>query len=464
VANLRDKSTEIRPGDGPGGLCLLAIARGVVSRHPLPDSGDVMIGRTEQCGIRIDDASVSRQHAVLHVGPKLTVEDLGSANGTFVRTSGVADPKGKKRLSPGERIEVGLGDFLEVGSLLFVVWRDAGGAELPGGAAETLPPDIVVRDPAMQSLHALLGRIAAGDISVLLLGETGVGKEVFAESLHRLSPRGRRPFLRLNCAALTETLLESELFGFEKGAFTGAANPKPGLLEAARGGTVFLDEVGDLPAPIQAKLLRVIEDRKVLRLGGLTPRTIDVRFVAATNRDLDADIEKGTFRRDLFFRLNGISLVIPPLRERVGEIAELARTFAKQSGERQGRKAPPITADAIAALERYRWPGNIRELRNMIDRAVLLCDGEIRLEHLAFPSPRGASIPQSAQPMPAVDVGGESGSKLRNEVDAFERQRIVEALEKCAGNQTRAAKLLGISRRTLTNRLNQYVIPRPLKR
>jgi len=444
---------------------LLAIARGVVTRHPLPDSGDVTIGRTEQCGIRIDDASVSRTHAVLHVGPPLSVEDLGSANGTFVRTSGVSDPRGKKRLSQGERIEVGLGDFIEVGSLLFVVWRD-GGAEVPVSSAETLPPDIVVRDPAMQSLHALLGRVAAGDISVLLLGETGVGKEVFAESLHRLSSRGRKPFLRLNCAALTESLLESELFGFEKGAFTGAANPKPGLLEAARGGTVFLDEVGDLPLPIQAKLLRVIEDRKVLRLGGLTPRPIDVRFVAATNRDLDADIEKGAFRRDLFFRLNGISLVIPPLRERTGEIADLARTFAKQSSERQGRPVPPIAADALSVLERYAWPGNIRELRNMIDRAVLLCDSEIRIEHLSVPSPKSTPHPVAASaPMPAtLSADGDSGSKLRNEVDAFERQRIVEALEKCAGNQTRAAKLLGISRRTLTNRLNQYAIPRPLKR
>ncbi len=437
----------------------------MVTRHPLPDSGDVVIGRTEQCAVRIDDASVSRQHARLHVGPKLSVEDLGSANGTFVRTSGVADPKGKKRLAAGERFEVGLGDFIEVGSLLFVVWRDAGGAELPVSAAETLPPDIVVRDPAMQSLHALLGRIAAGDISVLLLGETGVGKEVFAESVHRLSPRNKKPFLRLNCAALTETLLESELFGFEKGAFTGANNPKPGLLESARGGTVFLDEVGDLPLPIQAKLLRVIEDRKVLRLGGLTPRPIDVRFVAATNRDLEAEIEKGTFRRDLFFRLNGISLVIPPLRERAGEIADLARTFVKQASERGGRSAPLIGPDAMAALERHAWPGNIRELRNMIDRAVLLCDGEIRVEHLSLPAARApASVREAAPPKAAPVDAGDGRSKLRSEVDAFERQRIVEALEKCAGNQTRAAKLLGISRRTLTNRLNEYSIPRPLKR
>src|SRR5262249_11577152 len=206
--------------------------------------------------------------------------------------------------------------------------------------------EIVVSEGAMQRLHCVVERIAAGMISVLIMGETGVGKELLAEAVHRLSPRAQKPFLRLNCAALSESLLESELFGHERGAFTGAGQTKPGLLEPARGGTVFLDELGELPQSIQVKLLRVIEARQVLRIGALKARPIDVRFVAATNRDLEADVARGTFRQDLFFRLNGISLVIPPLRQRVGEIAGLAQGFIAQACRQSGiETAPPLRRD-----------------------------------------------------------------------------------------------------------------------
>jgi two-component system, NtrC family, response regulator AtoC len=434
---IRDPSTEIRlPTEGET-LCLMTLARGTVTRHPL--KSDVVIGRSEQADVRIDDTSVSRRHAIVHVGDALEVEDLGSANGTFVRRA-ANDPTARHRIEG--RVKIDVGDFIEVGSVVLVVWR-GDVPEVP--VEETLPPDIVVVDPAVRELHSIAHRVAGDDISVLLLGETGVGKEVFAEAIHRASRRKDKPFLRLNCAALTETLLESELFGHERGAFTGATQTKPGLLESATSGTVFLDEVGELPLTVQAKLLRVIEERSVLRLGSLTPRPIDVRFIAATNRDLEGEIERGAFRRDLFFRINGITLHIPALRDRPREIEELARRFAGLAAQRRERAVPKIAPAALDALRSYAWPGNIRELRNVIDRAVLLCDNELRAEHLGL----GTRAPEPKD--------------LREDVDEFEKKKIVAALEKCGGNQTRAAKMLGISRRTLTNRLNEYGLPRPLK-
>ena len=315
----------------------------------------------------------------------------------------------------------------------------------------------VVHDDAMNALHRLAARVAPSTINALVLGETGVGKEVLASELHRLSKRASGPFLKLNCAALNENLLESELFGHVKGSFTSADRDKEGLLEAARGGTVFLDEVGEMPESIQVKLLRVLEERKVRRVGSNTDTPIDVRFVFATNRDLEAEVSRGAFRSDLYFRVNGISLVIPPLRERPSEIEPLARQFLADAAKRESRSVPELSADAIAALSAWAWPGNIRELRNVMDRAILLAgEGMLTAEALGLP----VSVTPRREP---VAVGLGAASNLRDERDAAEKRAVLEALEKTDGNQTQAAKLLGVSRRTLVSRLQQYGLTKPRK-
>ena len=307
----------------------------------------------------------------------------------------------------------------------------------------------------MQRLHHLIGRIADSDVNVLVLGETGVGKELVGEELHRRSSRAPRPYLRLNCAAFTDTLLESELFGHERGAFTGAVSAKEGLLESAKGGTVFLDEIGELPLGLQAKLLRVIEDRQVLRVGSVKPRAIDVRVVSATNRDLSAESAAGHFRRDLYFRLDGLSLLVPPLRQRPLDLEPLVARFLAAAAEKSGRPISTMSKEARALLTRYAWPGNVRELRNFIERAVLLAD-DTTIEPEHFPLDRMEHA--------APATGRAPTSALRPEIEALERQRIVDALAECAGNQTQAAKKLGISRVTLLSRLDDYGIARPRKR
>ena len=331
--------------------------------------------------------------------------------------------------------------------------RDADGllaAAAPEAGRSVVGPE---PDATMQGLHRLVQRIAASTINVLILGETGVGKEMLAESVHRESPRAGKPFLRLHCAALSESLLESELFGHEKGAFTGAVATKQGLLETADGGTVFLDELGELPPATQVKLLRVIETREMTRVGGLKPISINVRFVAATNRDLEAEITRGTFRSDLYFRLNGISLTIPPLRSRRAEIRTLAQTFAERAAREVGR-TPQISAQAMAMLEGYSWPGNIRELRNVIERAALLCgDDPIAPEHLPLEKMR-AVLP--AAPAHNID-------QLKEQIRDLDKEAVLGALAKCAGNQSEAATLLGITRRALVYKLDQYGLPRPRK-
>lgn len=324
-------------------------------------------------------------------------------------------------------------------------------------ASPTAQPRVAMR--AVRDEDALVHRVAQSRVSVLITGETGVGKDVLARRLHQLSPRAARPFVPLNCAAISDGLLESELFGHQRGAFTGADSYKPGLIEAADGGTFFLDEVGELSLGAQAKLLRVIETRAVLRLGALTPHQIDVRFVAATNRDLETDVAAGRFRVDLLFRLDGIRLNLPPLRERPAEILPAAEQFLAELSARDGLAVPRLSDAARRELCRHSWSGNFRELRNVIERAALLCaDGRIEPRDLMLLE-RAISVelPAGVPVMPPVEDGQASRGGTT-------RERILAALKACAGNQTRAAGMLGVSRRTLINWLDRHGIARPRKR
>lgn len=418
---------------------------------------EISLGRDEANGIPIDHPSVSRSHARLRVGATIKVEDLGSANGTFVHDKAQPSAAGRterlRRLGP-EGAELAVGECVLLGAVSAVVRH-----------RRTTPVEgAVVFDPQLRAVYAQAERAAAAAISVILLGETGVGKEVLARFIHTRSARAARPFIALNCAAFSEALLEGELFGHEKGAFTGALQARPGLLEAADGGTLFLDEVGELPLAAQAKFLRVLEERAVLRLGARTTRPVDIRLISATNRDLEAQVHAGRFREDLFYRLNGLSLQIPPLRERLGEVEPLARSFVHAACRQLERPAMELSSQALALLHRHRWPGNLRELRNVMERAVVLCaGGSIGPEFLPASLTTAVSAVDSTARAPTAVIGLDP-ERFHEQVDALQRARIVEALSRCGGNQTQAAKLLGVSRRTLVAQLVALGIPRPRTR
>jgi len=310
-------------------------------------------------------------------------------------------------------------------------------------------PRLLGRSEPMRRLRAELAMVAPRSLPVLLLGETGAGKELVAAAIHECSRR-TGPFVRVNCAALSEQLVESELFGHEKGAFTGAEAKKPGLLEVAHGGTIFFDEVGELAPGTQAKLLRALEERAFLRVGGTTPRAVEVRVVAATNRDLPTLSERGEFRSDLYYRLNGITLVVPPLRARVEEILPLARFFAARFARSAGLVTPRLLPEAEAMLCAYPWPGNVRELRNAIERAVLLSDsGTISAQHLPVEK-------LVIRPAPTPSAPGAQDLVAK-------RQELVDALQRSGGNQKKAAELLGVSRQTFSKWMYRCGLPRPRK-
>jgi len=444
-----------------------------VARFPVPSGVELTIGRAEGCEVRIDHPSVSRRHLLLRSSGKLVIRDLGSANGTAIRDSRrptvLGETEALRRLSNDEA-EIGVGDLVTIGVVTLVVRH----APVETASGERGTDGFVIRDANMTALYEQAARVAATPISVLVLGETGVGKEVLARYLHQRSPRASEPFLGLNCAALLESILESELFGHEKGAFTGAVTAREGLFESANGGTVFLDEIGEMPMSTQAKLLRVLEQRTVMRLGARQERPIDVRFISATHRDLEQASSEGKFRQDLFYRLNGIALTIPPLRERVGEIEDLARAFlaAACSSFERGRPLD-FAPETLERMRAYDWPGNVRELRNVVDRAAVLAVGDlIHPEQLPAQllRPRAAAraMPSASTPMTASKPASAPGGSLelgddaiRSQMLELKRERVVEALARCAGNQTQAAKLLGISRRTLVTLLGELDLPRP---
>jgi two-component system response regulator AtoC len=421
-----DATTKLLSGQSDGAPSLLVITSEAPTVVPIADGKEIRIGRGSNADIVIDDSSLSRLHAVfrMHDGV-LEVEDLDSSNGTTLRGA---------RAKPGVPIVLAIGDTVHLGAVLVVVQVRS------GSVADRLRPSA-----SAGTGNELVGRVAASTISVLLLGETGVGKEVMAERLHALSPRKERPLVKLNCAALMASVLESELFGHEKGAFTGAVKDKPGLVESADGGTLFLDEIGEADLSIQTKLLRVLESRETQRIGALRPRIVDVRFIAATNRVPAEQIARGTLRADLYYRLAGFTITIPPLRDRMHELPALATELLARHG------AFTLEPKALARLHHHAWPGNVRELRNVLDRAVVLTDSPRitaqvietalaaePLAHVATPAPAAPAVP----PAPSVEDP--------------ERARILGVLEQCGGNQSVAAEKLGMSRRALVYRLQAW--------
>jgi transcriptional regulator with PAS, ATPase and Fis domain len=441
----------------------------------LPETGPVTIGRTARCEVRLDDDSVSREHARLHL-PSLEIEDLGSRNGSWIiqGTLNVAKSvlverieRDGLRLTPGARISITPGMLLMLGSVVAQVQPSVPAAHTLPVAARCDSEMPVLEDPSMIDLYALAERSAATQLPLLILGETGVGKDVLAARVHQASPRKQGPFVRINCGALSESLLESELFGHQRGAFTGANESKPGLFEIGDGGSVFLDEIGELPLRTQVKLLHVLETGQVTRVGSTKAQRIDVRIIAATNRELARDVQNGTFRKDLYFRINALCLKINPLRERRADILPLVHYFLRRACASGGVAVPELVPETVRHLEDYSWPGNVRELKNSVDRARLLC-GSGPLLPLHFPTERElincapklsdfwaeAEAPTQIRPRP------EAGA-LRT--GAASHPEVLEALNRCGGNQTRAAQVLGISRRTLVNRLNRFNLPRPRK-
>ncbi len=318
-------------------------------------------------------------------------------------------------------------------------------ARVLGAAVEEVPAEgrhaIVTDDPQMKHLKAFLKKAAATDATVLIQAESGTGKELFARYLHACSPRAGREFVAVNCAAVPENLLESELFGYEKGAFTGAASAKQGKFEVADGGTILLDEISEMSNLLQAKLLRVLQEREIDKVGAARPIPVDVRVVASTNTDLGERVRSGAFREDLFYRLNVVPVTIPPLRERTGDVAVLAAHFIRRyAGGRQLELGPA----ALEALQAHHWPGNVRELENAIQRAAIVCTGsQIGPEDIFAPYP---------YPAAGAAAGVQPGATVRE----MEQELILATLKRTGGNRTAAAKLLGISLRTLRNKLNEY--------
>jgi len=321
--------------------------------------------------------------------------------------------------------------------------------------------------PAMRSVVDLIRRVAGHDITVLITGESGTGKEVVAEAIHAESQRSDKPFVSIDCTALPEHLVESELFGFEKGAFTGAAERKLGRFELANGGTLFLDEVGNLPLPVQMKLLRVLQERRLTRLGGKASVPIDVRVVVATNADLRKLIAQGAFREDLFYRLNEFIIHLPRLRDREGDVDLLARHFLSRYNSQFGRQVPGFSPEARQAMLRHPWTGNVRELQNVVKRAVILAaEGPILVDHLpaelkGMPLEAPPPSPESLAADAAGSAEGEAPSMKEvtaRAVERLEKEMITRALQSCRFNKVKAAKLLKIDYKTLYNKLREYEI------
>jgi transcriptional regulator with PAS, ATPase and Fis domain len=402
----------------------------------LPKGAVVSIGRSHSSAVPVEDHAASRLHATLRWdgGATVRLTDHESRNGTYVGGQRIEAP-----------VDLRSGAEFSVGATRLVV------AIRVATAVSSLGPEaaeiVTARDPAMLRVLALAERAAAAEVSVLLVGETGVGKDIVARFIHERSPRREGPFLAINCGAIAETLAESTLFGHERGAFTGAVARQAGYFERAHRGTLFLDEVGELSLAMQIRLLRVLEDRTVVRVGGTEAVPVDVRVIAATNADLEARVRARSFREDLLYRLDVLRIAIPPLRERPDDVVPLAERFLADAAPGAIVRLSTAAADALRAQP---WPGNVRELRNVVERSVAVRERDV----LGPDDLAGLGSERAAAPAGA----------LRHKVDDVERQAIVEALEACGGNQTRAAKRLGLSRRALIYKLERFGLKPPPSR
>jgi len=439
--------------------CLESDVGGVKKRHVF-ETDTVDIGATNDNDLVLTDDTVSRNHCrIFKEGEAFLVRDLGSTNGTFINRVRVREAW----LKPGCSLMLGKTElsFSPVDEKLRIVPSDK---ERLGG--------MIGKDARMRAIYAMVERIAPTDTTVVVTGETGTGKEVVARTLHDLSRRQRGPFIVFDCGAVPENLIESELFGHEKGAFTGATNARQGVFEMAQGGTVFLDELGELGLDLQPKLLRVLEQREVKRVGGVRPTKVDVRVVAATNRDLEAEVRAGRFREDLFYRLNVVRLELPPLRARPGDVPLLVRHFLSHGAFNElpggGRRVRDVSRTALEHLCAHAWPGNVRELSNVIERAVSFAETD---EILAGDLPESISglsntplgldstnvelrLPSIAPP----DVHGAFKGAKDQWVQSFEREYIESLLRRNDGNISHAAREAEIDRKYFRKLMKKYAI------
>jgi two-component system, NtrC family, response regulator GlrR len=406
-----------------------------------PDTGkervaegpELTIGTAPSSDLVLTDPTVSRHHCAIEAGPRgFHLRDLGSTNGTRLGHHFVDS------IYLGGEAVISLGTT----AVKFEILDETVRERLVSGENFA---SILGRSAPMRRIFTLLPRLAASDATILVDGETGTGKTLLAEAIHQASPRARGPFIAVDCGSIPPTLIESELFGHEQGAFTGAVSTRIGAFETARGGTLFLDEVGELPLDMQPKLLRVLESRQIKRVGGTHPMTLDVRVIAATNRDLREAVNAGSFRSDLFYRLNVVRLHVPPLRERRDDIALLVDHFFRQFSGQPDAAAPPAL---VMALERQAWPGNVREVRAAVERAVLLGD------------PRDpASSPSTGLPDLPLDLDVPYRVAKQQIVDHWERSYLTELLRQARGSITRAARRARTDRNYLRERLVRLAIP-----
>jgi DNA-binding NtrC family response regulator len=420
---------------------------------PLAPGCELTIGRAAPADLQLSDPSLSRTHAhVRREGNAVAIKDLGSRNGVLVGGR------------PVDQVVLRAGDTAVLGSVMLSIQvleapvhraaREPQRPQASAGGGPTQPGrvEVIRKSPAMVELQRVVERVAQRTIPVLLLGETGTGKELVARELHDCGPRRGRPFVVVNCAAIPDGLIESTLFGWKRGAFTGADRDRPGAFEQARGGTLFLDEVGELSLPAQAALLRVLDSKRVCAVGDVHEIEVNTRVVAATHRDLCAMHAQGTFRLDLHHRLNALTLQLPALRERREEIPLLAEHFLLRFALESGSAVRHIAPDAMARLTAHDWPGNVRELRNAIERAVALADS-VTIGVCDLPAALRGERAQGEEPVVSGPTAGKLGDGLRAELRGFEATLIRSALERTSGSRRDAARLLGLPLRTFERKL-----------